>query len=55
MVRDGLSDTLGMFGVVPDERVGEVMDSKGKRLCVEYENAPVSGSVKGLNLIFIVM
>lgn len=36
----GLGDTLKMLGVVPDAKVGEVMDLKGKRLCVEYENPP---------------
>jgi len=35
----GLGDTLKMLGVVPDAKVGEVMDLKGKRLCVEYENS----------------
>lgn len=35
----GLGDWLRMMGVVPDAKVGEVMDLKGKRLCVEYVGA----------------
>lgn len=38
-----LGDTLNMMGVVPNARVGEVMDLKGRRLCVEYETPPSRG------------
>ncbi|KAF8441921.1 hypothetical protein BGX38DRAFT_1202905, partial [Terfezia claveryi] len=41
-IRD-ITDTLKMLGVVLDATVDEVMDLKGKRLCVEYENLHPQG------------
>ncbi|KAI5803624.1 hypothetical protein DFH27DRAFT_525016 [Peziza echinospora] len=34
----GLGDWLYMMGVIPDARIGEVMDLRGRRMCVEYDD-----------------
>lgn len=31
-----LEDTLTMYGIVPDAKIKDLMDTRGKRLCMVY-------------------